>query len=144
MHTLVLDIGNTTVKAGCFTGAVLCETAGTLTADEVEALAARWQPQHVLIASVAEEAARWIWTKAVAVNPGEYCATFEEREILYASGEYKVTIGLSNNERTIHYSDDIVVLRISEIGELTQDRSYLRTKGSGVILNKGNIVLSAI
>ncbi len=87
---------------------------------------------------------RTVWTKAVAVNPGEYCATFEEREILYASGEYKVTIGLSNNERTIHYSDDIVVLRISEIGELTQDRSYLRTKGSGVILNKGNIVLSAI
>ena len=68
MHTLVLDIGNTTVKAGCFAGAVLCETAGTLTADEVEALAARWQPQHVLIASVAEEAARWTLSLQASVR----------------------------------------------------------------------------
>ena len=87
---------------------------------------------------------RTVWSDAVAVNPGEYCVTLEEREIFYSSGEYKVIIGLSNHERTIQYSDDIVVLRISEIGELVQDSSYVKTKGSGVILNKGNLVVSAI
>jgi lipopolysaccharide transport system ATP-binding protein len=87
---------------------------------------------------------RTVWSDALAVNRGEYCATFEEREILYSSGEYKIIIGLSNNGRTIHYSDDVVVLRISEIGELTQDSSYLKTKGSGVILNKGNIRVSNV
>jgi lipopolysaccharide transport system ATP-binding protein len=87
---------------------------------------------------------RTVWSEAGAVTPGAYCATFEEHDLFYSSGEYKVTIGLSKNERTVHYSDDVVVLRISEIGELTQDRSYLKTKGSGVILNKGNITVSAL
>ncbi len=59
MHTLVLDIGNTAAKAGCFAGAALRETAGALTPAGVGALVARWQPEHVLIASVAEDAARW-------------------------------------------------------------------------------------
>ncbi len=82
---------------------------------------------------------RTVWSAASVIQPGEYCAIFEESELLFSSGEYKVTIGLSNNERPIHYSDDQVVLRISEIGELINDRSYVRTKGSGVILNQGNI-----
>ncbi len=59
MHTLVLDIGNTAVKAGCFAGGTLREMATGLASSEVEALVKRWQPQHVLVASVAEEAARW-------------------------------------------------------------------------------------
>lgn len=59
MHTLVLDIGNTAMKAGCFAGTALREMAAGLTAEEVEALVRRWGPQHLLIASVAEEAARW-------------------------------------------------------------------------------------
>ena len=60
MHSLVLDIGNTAIKAGCFAGAALRETAAGLTADEVGALVRRWQPRHVLIASVAEETDRWV------------------------------------------------------------------------------------
>ena len=59
MRTLVLDIGNTAVKAGCFAGAALREAAAGLAADEVENLVRRWGPRHVLIASVAEDAARW-------------------------------------------------------------------------------------
>jgi hypothetical protein len=87
---------------------------------------------------------RTVWSEVNKLNSGEYCATFEEREILFASGEYKVAIGLSNNERNIHYSDDVVILRVSEIGELTQDSAYIKTKGSGVILNKGNIKISGV
>ncbi|WP_201977807.1 type III pantothenate kinase [Hymenobacter rubidus] len=56
MHTLALDIGNTAVKAGCFDGPVLCEMAAGLTAAEVVGLVKRWQPQHVIVASVAEDA----------------------------------------------------------------------------------------
>ena len=57
MHTLALDIGNTTVKAGCFDGPLLREMATGLTAVQVLALVRRWQPQHVIVASVAEAAA---------------------------------------------------------------------------------------
>ena len=57
MRTLALDIGNTAVKAGCFDGSLLREMAAGLTADEVQSLVRRWRPEHVIIASVAEDAA---------------------------------------------------------------------------------------
>ena len=57
MHTLALDIGNTAVKAGCFDGSALREMATGLTAGQVREVVRRWQPQHVIVASVAEDAA---------------------------------------------------------------------------------------
>ncbi|GAA3958324.1 type III pantothenate kinase [Hymenobacter antarcticus] len=56
MHTLALDIGNTAVKAGCFDGPLLREMSAGLTAAEVRELVQRWQPRHVIVASVAEAA----------------------------------------------------------------------------------------
>ncbi|MDO7850878.1 type III pantothenate kinase [Hymenobacter convexus] len=56
MHTLALDIGNTAVKAGCFDGPALREMAVGLTPAAVRELVKRWQPQHVIVASVAEAA----------------------------------------------------------------------------------------
>ena len=57
MHTLALDIGNTAVKAGCFDGAALREMTVGLTAVQVREMVRRWQPQHVIVASVADDAA---------------------------------------------------------------------------------------
>ncbi|MBF9235933.1 type III pantothenate kinase [Hymenobacter sp. BT683] len=57
MRTLALDIGNTAVKAGCFDSSRLVEMQAGLTAPEVLALTQRWQPEHCIIASVAEDAA---------------------------------------------------------------------------------------
>ena len=53
MRTLALDIGNTAVKAGCFEGPLLREMAAGLTAAGVRELVRRWQPEHVVVASVA-------------------------------------------------------------------------------------------
>ncbi|OGX81033.1 type III pantothenate kinase [Hymenobacter glacialis] len=57
MRTLALDIGNTAVKAGCFEGLLLRDMQAGLPAAEVLALVRRWQPTHVIVASVAEDAA---------------------------------------------------------------------------------------
>ena len=57
MRTLALDIGNTAVKVGCFDGPLLREMAAGLTAAEVRSLVRQWRPEHVIIASVAEDAA---------------------------------------------------------------------------------------
>jgi len=57
MRTLALDIGNTAVKAGCFDGPALREVAAGLSAEAVRALVQRWQPRHLVVASVAEAAA---------------------------------------------------------------------------------------
>ena len=57
MHTLAVDIGNTAVKVGCFDGSTLREMAAGLTAAQVQALVRRWRPVHVIISSVAQDAA---------------------------------------------------------------------------------------
>ncbi|HEX8330404.1 MAG TPA: type III pantothenate kinase [Hymenobacter sp.] len=57
MRTLALDIGNTAVKAGCFEGPRLHQMQAALTAPEVLTLVQQWRPEHVIIASVAEDAA---------------------------------------------------------------------------------------
>jgi type III pantothenate kinase len=56
MQSLVLDIGNTAVKAGCFANGLLREMATGLDAAQVLELLVRWQPQHLIVASVAAEA----------------------------------------------------------------------------------------
>ena len=70
MHTLALDIGNTAVKAGCFDGPLLREMAAGLSAADVLALVRRWQPQHLVVASVAEDAALQV-EELRDVIPGE-------------------------------------------------------------------------
>ena len=76
MHTLALDIGNTAVKVGCFDGAVLRETATGLTGTQVLELVRRWQPRHVIVSSVAEDAAlrveelrEWVPGEIVPFSP---------------------------------------------------------------------------
>ena len=76
MRTLALDIGNTAVKAGCFDGSALYEMAAGLTAPQVLELVWRWKPAHVIIASVAEDAAlradelrAWVPGSILAFDP---------------------------------------------------------------------------
>ena len=57
MRTLALDIGNTAVKVGCFDGPILHEMAAGLTAKQVREVVRQWQPLHIIVASVAEDAA---------------------------------------------------------------------------------------
>ena len=73
MHTLVLDIGNTAVKAGCFDGPALREMHAGLPAGEVRELVQRWAPQHVIVASVAEAAVLTV-EELRDVVPGEILA----------------------------------------------------------------------
>jgi type III pantothenate kinase len=76
MHTLALDIGNTAVKAGCFDGPALCEMAAGLTPASARELVQRWQPRHVIVSSVAEDAAlradelrKWVPGEIVLFSP---------------------------------------------------------------------------
>ncbi|GAB2460073.1 type III pantothenate kinase [Hymenobacter qilianensis] len=59
MRTLTLDIGNTTVKYGCFEDDVLRETAIAQTKEQVGEVVQRWKPTHVILASVAGPTDTW-------------------------------------------------------------------------------------
>ncbi|WP_167855390.1 type III pantothenate kinase [Hymenobacter fodinae] len=59
MRTFSLDIGNTAVKYGYFQDDVLVESATHQTPDQVRAAVQRLQPEHAIVASVAEPTATW-------------------------------------------------------------------------------------
>ncbi|GAB3301609.1 type III pantothenate kinase [Hymenobacter tenuis] len=69
MRTLSLDIGNTAVKYGCFEADVLLESAVGQTPEQVWEAVTRLQPQHGVVASVAEPTAAWA-TKLRSMVPG--------------------------------------------------------------------------
>ncbi|AYA37998.1 type III pantothenate kinase [Hymenobacter oligotrophus] len=78
MTTLVLDIGNTAAKYGCFRGAALAEAGSVATPAELRAVAQRVQAEHVLLASVAAPADVWaaalggaVSGKVIVLRPGE-------------------------------------------------------------------------
>ncbi|GAA4351491.1 type III pantothenate kinase [Hymenobacter saemangeumensis] len=73
MHTLALDIGNTAVKAGCFDGPHLRKMAAGLSGAEVVDLVRHWQPRHVVVSSVAQEAALTV-QELQALVPGRILA----------------------------------------------------------------------
>ncbi|RPD49260.1 type III pantothenate kinase [Hymenobacter sediminis] len=59
MRTLALDIGNTAVKYGCFEADALVASAAGQTPEQVRAVLKRWQPEHAVVASVAEPTSGW-------------------------------------------------------------------------------------
>jgi type III pantothenate kinase len=59
LRTFSLDIGNTAVKYGFFQEDVLIEAATHQTPDQVRAAMQRLQPEHAIVASVAEPTAAW-------------------------------------------------------------------------------------
>ncbi|SNC77013.1 type III pantothenate kinase [Hymenobacter gelipurpurascens] len=59
MRSFSLDIGNTAVKYGFFQDDVLVEAATHQTPDQVRAALKRLQPEHAIVASVAESTATW-------------------------------------------------------------------------------------
>jgi type III pantothenate kinase len=59
LRTFSLDIGNTAVKYGYFEGDVLVESATHQTPDQVRSALQHLQPEHAIVASVAEPTATW-------------------------------------------------------------------------------------
>lgn len=70
MRTLALDIGNTAVKAGCFDGVALREMAAGLTVAAVREVVRRWQPRHIIVASVVADAVLSV-EELRALGPGQ-------------------------------------------------------------------------
>lgn len=86
---------------------------------------------------------RTIFSRAENKKKGVYEAIFQCSDIIYASGHYKLVVGLSNHERAIQYIDKGLSLSISEVmGDA--DERIIRNSGVGYILNPGDVILSSI
>jgi len=81
---------------------------------------------------------RTIYSNAVWMKAGIYEAVFVQQDILYASGHYKLVIGISTYERAIQYIDKGLSLHISELMAEVDER-VIRNKNVGYILNPADV-----
>ena len=84
-----------------------------------------------------------LYSKPVFAKAGYYEAVFLQNDILYASGHYRLVVGISTYERAIQYIDKGLSVHISEVMENTDER-IIRNKNVGYILNPADVKLTKI
>lgn len=77
------------------------------------------------------------WSKATKAEPGVYEAVFINDELLFATGHYRMAVGLSNNETSFHFIEEALSFEVLDIKEeeIKNDERVLRTSGTGVVIN---------
>ena len=87
---------------------------------------------------------RTAWSKACDLSSGDYEAIFSEDDLLLSSGTYNLIVGLSSNESTFQYLDNIATINISDVPDPKLDKSILRLKNAGLLLNPMTIKISPL
>jgi lipopolysaccharide transport system ATP-binding protein len=87
---------------------------------------------------------RTTWSKEIDLGKGCYEAVFKEERLLFASGTYRLALGLSSFERSIQYIENVAIIIISEIADTTLDKTIIRTSGTGLLLNPMKVEISII
>jgi lipopolysaccharide transport system ATP-binding protein len=77
------------------------------------------------------------WSDLTELQPGTYEAVFFNDELLFATGNYRLAIGLSNNETNFHFIEEAISFEISDIKDdtLLNDLRIIRTSGTGLVIN---------
>lgn len=75
------------------------------------------------------------WSTGQKMQKGVYEAVFTNKEIFYSTGQYKIAIGLSNNNHSYFYNDSESFLCISDAG-IAYETDRIINKDSGLILNQ--------
>jgi lipopolysaccharide transport system ATP-binding protein len=76
------------------------------------------------------------WQKPLSLEPGVYCAEFKETEIIYATGRYKVSIGLSIGIRNIQHIEDAISLNIIPLIDTVDETVMKHDANTCAILNQ--------
>ena len=87
------------------------------------------------IVNSAETNIRTTWSIEQDLLPGQYTATFQEKQIVLATDTYNITLGLSSYEKSIQHIEGIASFRVSDAIFHDVDKSIIRTSGTGLILN---------
>ena len=86
---------------------------------------------------------RTSWSQPFDLAKGNYEATFLEDNLIFSPGCYNLTLGLSNYERPIHFSENLGTFTISEVNDASLEQTILRTANVGIFLNPMNITISS-
>ncbi|PYT09210.1 MAG: ABC transporter ATP-binding protein [Acidobacteria bacterium] len=102
------------------------------------------QLEHFIVAiglnTMEDNWVRTSWSVARELQPGEYTATFREETVFFGSGRYRIAVGLSEYERTLHYVEDVGLLEIAPYSETLNPISIT---GAGTVLNPMEIKITS-
>lgn len=90
-----------------------------------------------------DQSLRTTWSDPADLSAGEYEAVFENTDVMFTTGNYKLVIGLSSHVRTFQYIDNLVSITISDAGDVAKNKSIVNTQ-SGLILNPMEIKIKKL
>jgi lipopolysaccharide transport system ATP-binding protein len=79
---------------------------------------------------------RTSWQDPIDVFPGIYEAVFEEDQLLFSAGQYKITVGLSQGKRSIQFLENLLAFDIIPVVERA-DHSIIEYENyTGLLINQ--------
>ncbi len=84
------------------------------------------------------------WQQPLTLIPGKYCADFKQNEVIYATGKYQITVGLSIGLHNIQYIKDAIELNIVSIVEQVEGSVMKHDANTSAILNQSLMKTSKI
>ncbi|MES2592732.1 MAG: ABC transporter ATP-binding protein [Bacteroidota bacterium] len=103
---------------------------------------------HFIIAlgikTISDIAIRTSYSIPAEILPGIYEAIFKYDDVILASGNYPLVLGLSSYEKSFFYRDNITSVQISDLSEMKDNSAIIRTSGVGFILNPINIIINKV
>jgi hypothetical protein len=87
------------------------------------------------------QAIRTTWSVPKNLTEGKYYAKFENDGIILATGQYKLTVGISAEKRVIHYAENCGMLAISDVSDIYDDEQIINTQ-SGLLINQMNVEIT--
>ena len=86
------------------------------------------------------------WSRAEKMEIGTYEVVFINDELFFATGHYRLAVGLSNNETNFHFIEEAISFQVLEIKEdsIKDDERILKTSGTGLIINPINVNITKI
>jgi lipopolysaccharide transport system ATP-binding protein len=85
--------------------------------------------------SATEVDLRTSWSKEMDLTEGSYEAIFREETLMFATGTYNLTLGLSSYKVAFQYLENVAAFTISDIPVMGLDQTIIYTSGTGIILN---------
>jgi lipopolysaccharide transport system ATP-binding protein len=77
---------------------------------------------------------RTSWSNSDFFKKGNYEVIFKNNDIFFATGIYKLTVGLSKKQQAFHYVEDAANITVSDVSSITENKRVLNTQ-SGLVLN---------
>ena len=104
--------------------------------------------EHFIIAiglkSVSDIPIRTSYSEPCDILPGKYEAIFKYDDVMLASGNYPLVLGLSSFEKSFFYQENITSVQISEWSAVKENSKIIRNSGVGFILNPLNIIINKV